>query len=228
MDNADFKTLRTTAGWTQVQAAGKLGVTQAYLSMVERGMRPVSDELTAKALQVFEVPPMQLPLKEAKESHWTTSRFEEELGAMGYPGYAYLRGTPSSNPAELLLAALNTDNLGARVREGLPWLPFHFPEMNWRWLVSHAKLANRQNRLAYVVQLAMQVADKHGMSALAKRLDTELQVLELSRLAGEDTLCHQRMTQAERRWLLANRPAQAAHWNLLTDLVPEHLAHVVE
>jgi hypothetical protein len=33
------------------------------------------------------------------------------------------------------------------------------------------------------------------------------------------------MTVAERRWLHNKRPPEAQHWNLLTDLVPEHLPY---
>jgi hypothetical protein len=41
----------------------------------------------------------------------------------------------------------------------------------------------------------------------------------------EDTLCHESMTEAERRWLRERRPEEARHWNLLTGLVPEHLSY---
>jgi transcriptional regulator with XRE-family HTH domain len=57
MDGADLRTLRTSTGWNQELAAKKLKVTQAYLSMVERGNRPLLQELTTKVLRVFQVPP---------------------------------------------------------------------------------------------------------------------------------------------------------------------------
>jgi hypothetical protein len=50
-------------------------------------------------------------------------------------------------------------------------------------------------------------------------------LLERSRLVREDTLCHDSMTQAERKWLRQNRPPDAEHWNLLTDLDVRHLAY---
>ena len=50
-------------------------------------------------------------------------------------------------------------------------------------------------------------------------------VLDRSRLAKEDTLCHDSLTEAERKWLRVNRPPQAAHWNLLTDMKAENLPH---
>jgi hypothetical protein len=33
------------------------------------------------------------------------------------------------------------------------------------------------------------------------------------------------MTAAERRWLQRNRPDEARHWNLLTDVQLQHLAY---
>ena len=50
--------------------------------------------------------------------------------------------------------------------------------------------------------------------------------LERSRLAREDTLSNESMTQAERKWLRQNRPSKARHWNLLTDLDVRHLDYV--
>jgi hypothetical protein len=48
-------------------------------------------------------------------------------------------------------------------------------------------------------------------------------VLERSRLVREDTLCHESLTETEPRWLRENRPAEARHWNLLTDMKAENL-----
>jgi hypothetical protein len=48
-----------------------------------------------------------------------------------------------------------------------------------------------------------------------------------SLLAREDTLCNETMTNAERKWLAAQRPAAAEDWNLLTDLSPHHLNYYV-
>ncbi|PYU12152.1 MAG: transcriptional regulator, partial [Acidobacteria bacterium] len=39
MNGRELKEARLHRGWTQQQAAGKLGVTQAYLSMLEHGHR---------------------------------------------------------------------------------------------------------------------------------------------------------------------------------------------
>ncbi len=130
------------------------------------------------------------------------------------------------NPAELLLLALDSENLDARVTEALPWLPFHFPEMNWEWLTSESKSRDRQNRLAHVALLASDVAQKRGDMQLAEKLRSRVTALKRSGLANEDTLAKSSMSQAERKWLRTHRTPSAAHWNLLTDLKAEDLQHV--
>jgi len=47
----------------------------------------------------------------------------------------------------------------------------------------------------------------------------------MTRVLREETLCHDSLTQSERPWLQSNRSDEAKHWNLLTDLSPEHLSH---
>jgi hypothetical protein len=73
--------------------------------------------------------------------------FSSELGALGYPGFSYLRSRRRRNPAEVLLEALNEPNLDARVAEGLPWLAMTYVDMDWDWLVRNTKVHDRQNRL---------------------------------------------------------------------------------
>src|SRR5216683_8380248 len=96
---------------------------------------------------------------------------------------------------------------------------------DWDWAVQNAKLLDRQNRLGFVVTLASQLASKSTEPHRSARLNEYAAVLERSRLAKEDTLCHDSLTEAERKWLRANRPATAAHWNLLTDMKAENLPH---
>jgi len=223
----DLKNARKASAWTQAQAAAQLGVTQAYLSMVERGERAVSSELASKAVEVFEVPATALPLTE----YWLHTRdagfFQSMLGSLGYPGFAYLRSSARLNPVEVLMEALDSDDLDSRVTEALAWLPLAYPHLNWDWLGANAKLRDRQNRLGFVVELARQAAARGGSSQLEEELATRVAKLESSRLVKEDTLCRESMTRAERAWLRAHRPKSAEHWNLLTDLTVEQLDHVV-
>jgi transcriptional regulator with XRE-family HTH domain len=226
MTGAELKSVRKASSWTQAQAAVRLGVTQAYLSMVERGERAVSSELASRAVEVFEVPATALPLAEYQTRAHDAGFFQAMLGSLGYPGFAYLRGSARQNPTELLMEALDSDDLDSRVTEAMAWLPLTYPHLNWDWLTSNAKLRDRQNRLGFVVALARQAAERDGRSQLEQELGARVAKLEPSRLAKEDTLCRESMTRAERAWLREHRSKLAEHWNLLTDLTVEQLEHV--
>lgn len=222
----DLKSAREALNWTQAKAAHRLGVTQAYLSMVERGGRPVSDDLTSAVLRVFPLPATARPIEDRFATNAGEEFFRRALGELGYPGFAYLPSQERLNPAELLLLALDSEDLDARVTEALPWLPYRFPEMNWNWLTTEGKSRDRQNRLAYVTLLASDVAQKRGDTQLAKKLCSRVAALECSRLANEDTLAKDSMSQSERTWLRTHRTPLAAHWNLLTDLKAEDIQHL--
>ncbi len=228
MDGTMLREARQNKNWTQQQTARALGVTQAYLSMLEKGRRTVSESFVRKALKVLDLPPTALPLSSEDSVAPLPSRkhdFTEDLGALGYPGFAYLRTKVQQNPAGVLLDALNEPNLDARVAEGLPWLALTYADMDWDWLVRNVKIRDRQNRLGFAVSLASEVAESKNDSERARKLRQRLQVLESARLAREDTFCHDSMTQVEREWLREHRSRVAAHWNLLTDMKGEHLAY---
>jgi len=219
----ELKAARLASAWTQNDAADRLGVTQGYMSMLERGNRPVSDDLAAKAAKVLKVHATALPMGQHHRCRPNEPYFQKALGALGYPGFAYLLRSPKLNPAELLMEAIDADDLDSRVVEALPWLPFAYPKMDWTWLITNAKTRDRQNRLAFVTELAAQVAGEKGDADTEKILMGIVETLERSRLAGEGTLCKEAMTDAERKWLRTHRPRSAKHWNLLTDLCVEHL-----
>lgn len=226
MTGADLKTARSLCCWTQSEAADRLGVTQAYLSMVERGLRPVSEQLASTALNVYSLPATARPVGGRAAADQTEEFFKRALGKLGYPGFAYLDGQEVLNPAELLLLAIDSNDLDSRVTEALPWLPYRFPDLNWEWLLHESKVRDRQNRLAYVTDLSRQIADANADTLRVEALGSRVAALERSRLAGEDTLCRESMSEAERRWLRSHRSERAAHWNLLTDLKLEDLSHV--
>jgi transcriptional regulator with XRE-family HTH domain len=226
MTGRDLRDARRKKGWTQEETAEKLGVTQAYLSMLESGRRSMPSALASLAVETLQAPPTALPVHpQALETPPGSEKLGLQLAALGYPGFAHVRAKARRNPAEVLLAALNAANLETRVTEGLPWLALAYADMDWDWAVQNAKLLDRQNRLGFVVTLASQLASKSTDPHRAGRLREYLGVLERSRLVKEDTLCHDSLTEAERAWLRSNRPAEAAHWNLLTDMQAEHLPH---
>ena len=231
MDGNMLKEARLEKDWTQEQAALALDVTQAYLSMLEKGHRPLSERFVQKALKVLNLPPTALPLRSEEVAMPLSSQkrdFSAELSALGYPGFAYLRSRRRRNPAEVLLEALNEPNLDARVAEGLPWLALTYVDLDWDWLVRNAKVRDRQNRLGFAVSLAGDVAEGKNDMQRARELRQYLDVLEGARLAREDTFCHDSMTQAERAWVREHRSPAAAHWNLLTDMKGEQLAYASE
>ena len=62
MTGQDLRDARRKKGWTQEETAEKLGVTQAYLSMLERGRRLMPSDLTRLAVETLHAPPTALPL----------------------------------------------------------------------------------------------------------------------------------------------------------------------
>src|SRR6266481_3006548 len=157
MNGQDLREARRKKGWTQVETAEKLGVTQAYLSMLERGRRTLPYDLARLAVETLHAPPTALPLRDqAFAVPVQSGKLSLQLAALGYPGFAHLRAKAQHNPAEVLLTALNAANLDDRVTEGLPWLALAYADMDWDWAVQNAKLLDRQNRLGLVVTLASQ------------------------------------------------------------------------
>ncbi|HLX45403.1 MAG TPA: helix-turn-helix transcriptional regulator [Bryobacteraceae bacterium] len=209
--------------WTQQVAARKLGVSQPYLSLLESGTRQVTDQLAEKAAELYGTLPTTLPLAENPASN--PEMLVEDLAALEYPGFSHVRARQKRNPAAVLFAALRQNDLDSRVVEALPWVLLRYPALDWNWLVDRAKLNNLQNRLGYVTHLAFQLADASANHGVVEELARQRDVLENSRLAREDTLCHDSLSEAERAWVRNTRPAEAQHWNLLTDLRPEHLRY---
>jgi transcriptional regulator with XRE-family HTH domain len=220
-----LRAARASRRLTQAQVADRLGVTQAYVSMLEQGRRTIPDPLKANVAQIYGLGPTALPVVPETAS-WTNAEVAAALASLGYRPFSYLRGRRRRNPASVLLGALRLTNLEARAAEALPWVLLAYPDLDWDWLTQEAKLADVQNRLGFVVTLARQVAERKGDTALADKLRPRESVLERSRLAREDTFAQDSLTQAERRWLRQNRGPEAEHWNLLTGHRADQLRHV--
>lgn len=230
MTGQDLRNARRRRGWTQHHAAQKLGMTQAYLSMLESGRRAISRSATRRVLRTLDVPPTTLPLPDQLQRPAAPNELlRDDLAALGYPGFAYLQHTRrmQRNPAQVLFTALNEPDLDMRVVEGLPWLAFTFTELAWDWLVKNAKLHDRQNRLGFTVALAKELARKAGDQSRADNLSQREGLLQESLLAKDGTYCHDSMTEAERDWLRQHRASDARKWNMLSDLNAEYLTHAV-
>jgi transcriptional regulator with XRE-family HTH domain len=224
MKTSWLRSARRQKGWTQRETARKLGLSQPYLSLLEQGHRPLTKRLLAKLQRHLDVPATELPV-EAPTPHVSPQHVAEALGGLGYPGFTYLKRGARWHPARLLLTALAQPNLEMRLAEALPWVVVHYPNLSWDWLLEQVKVRDAQNRLGFVVTLARRLAEEAGHHETALKLAGVEQQLERARLVREDTLGRESMTVAERRWLRDRRPAEAQHWNVLTDLVTEHLPY---
>lgn len=220
-----LRTARRSAGLSQHQAADRLGVSQAYLALLERGRRPLTARLRSRIANLYGLGPVSLLPSAENLGDWDAASLAAGLASLGYPGFRQLAGTPSHNPATILLAAIASSNVEVRVLEALPWLAVEHSNLDWEWLMRESKIRDLQNRLGFVVTLARQVAEKCGNTAAACRLREVEGILDRARLVREDTLCQDSLSDAERRWLRRTRPREADHWNLLTDLKAETLPY---
>lgn len=228
MTGTDLKSGRKHKGWTQEEAATRLSVSQPYLSLMEKGARPVPEKLARKAASAFGLSAATLPVEATWENVQPkdSKTLARDLAAVGYPGFAYLKAKrKKKNPGEVLLSALSARCLESRVVEALPWLLLEYPDLDWNSLVSAAKARDLQNRLGLVTCYARRVAEKRGEDDKVELLRKRERELERSRLFLEDTFCNDSLTRTERRWLERHRPNEAKHWRVLTDLSPEHLSY---
>ncbi|MEP6960439.1 MAG: helix-turn-helix domain-containing protein [Acidobacteriota bacterium] len=188
---------------TQVDAAALLGVSQPYLSLLEKGVRPLTKALRSRMDTAVTL----------KSDDSTDDRFREQMSAMGYPPFAHLPSPRvKPNPDVLLLEVLSQHDADARVVEALPWLVRQYAsKMNFPWLVRQAKLRNLQNRMGFLFQAAGVETPQFVAAA---------HELAPSRLLEEATLCWDSMPAATRNWVRAKRSPLAEYWNVVTTMRP--------
>ena len=195
---------RKRNGLTQVDAASLLGVSQPYLSLLERGARPMTAALRNR---------MHAACRHGQQET-SDDPFRAQLSALGYSGFAHAaRSRSKPRPDALLMSVLARTDTDSRVVEALPWLARnHAGEMDLSWLVRQAKLQNLQNRLGFLLQVA---------GAESPEVLSAVRELERARLLQEATMCWDSMPPATREWMRANRTPLAKHWNVLTRLQTE-------
>ncbi|MGH6689509.1 MAG: helix-turn-helix domain-containing protein [Gammaproteobacteria bacterium] len=230
MSARDLRAARLAKSWTQTEAARRLGVSQPYLAMLERGQRRLAPNLALRAAKLYGLSPTVVPRSPQRLStRLDAATLARDLAGLGYPGLAYLRlrsWTPK-NPGDVLLTALAQDDLEPRLVEALPWVALRYcTTLDWSSVLPAAKIHDLQNRLGFVVDLARRLAERAGDERKAGALANLESQLERSRLAREDTLCRASLPEAERRWLAQHRPDAAKHWNLLTDWTADALRYV--
>ena len=216
-DSQLLREARKSKGWTQADLASRLGLSQGYVSLLEGGRRDVPDGLRKQLTRLMDLSPVNLPLP-PEPAALTGEDVAKALARLGYAGFAHLAGGRRMNPAALVVGALLSLDLDARLAEALPWVLRRHADLDWAWLVSQAKLHDLQNRLGFLVTLARRTADALGDVAAVGRLAAAERLLERSRLDRDDPLSMVRMTGAEVRWIQAHRPADAARWRVLSRL----------
>jgi transcriptional regulator with XRE-family HTH domain len=226
MSGETLRKARQEHGWTQAEAGARLGVSQAYVAMLEKGRRRVPANLVRKAVRALKLNPILLPPPK-KLSAASVAELARDLSRLGYPGFAYLRGGWLKNPGEVLLTALVQPRLDSRVAEALPWLLLRYSEVDSDWLVTQARLLNLTNRLGFVVDLAKRVLERNSETNSPRyhALTHLSEALRSSRLDVEDTFGQESLTEMERSWLRINRPPDAQFWHLLTNWKPECLQY---
>ncbi len=137
------------------------------------------------------------------------------IGSLGYPGFSHLRSGEPVDPAAVLLDAIDRDELDPRVREGLPWIPRAFPDLNWDWLIAEAQRRNLQNRLGFIVDLA---ALSSSYLAVHQKLTAVTERIAEIRRDEWDTLSNQSMTKDERAFVHSLRFPIAERWHIDSDL----------
>ena len=86
-----LKAGRLKAALTQVQAARRLGVSQPYLSQLEKGDRPITSELARSSATLYRLSATALPMPESgpQQVPANADTLARQLAGLGYPGFAH-------------------------------------------------------------------------------------------------------------------------------------------
>lgn len=218
---------RLARNWEQQETATKLDLSQPYLSLIESGKRPVTEKLARRAVRVFKLPPTALPVTSLSNNLRSNGGdlLASKLAGLGYPKYSHLKKTKKTNPAAVLMSALETDELDSRTVEALPWLIFNFSEMDWMPVINSAKLNDAQNRLGFLLSLAGDLSKQKQNEAKLALFKNLLTILGKSRLLSNDSFRRRSLAESEKAWLIKNRSRNARYWRMLSNLSANHLTY---
>lgn len=117
-----MKRARTARHWTQAELATRLGVSQGYVCLLERGARPVPTSLARTLARLLERPPSALPASADSDAD-DAGGAARARAALGYARFAdRRRRSERRNPAVLVLRCLRAPDVDARIVEALVWL----------------------------------------------------------------------------------------------------------
>lgn len=225
-----IRAYRESLGLSQVALAKVLGVTQAYVSQLEAGLRPVTRQLAARLAALPErqkLPPTVFPV-ETGALGAADADLAADLAALGYPGFQSRERHAPRNPAAVVLSIIGRRQVAPAVMGAVPWVLLRFSDLDRGWLVAQSRLNNLQNRLGFLTDLALAIAaprvasDRFDQLHL-RALESLRADLEESRLVKEDTLARE-LSPSERQFFAENRSDLARHWNLLTGLTKDTIS----
>ena len=210
---------------SQGELARALSVTQAYISQLESGSRPISRSLAERLGALPDLPPSVIPAGHAALDD-RDADLAADAGALGYPTFAAYAGPRRRNPAAVIVSILARDQVAPGVMAAVPWLLLSHPGFDTAWLVDQVRLRNLQNRLGFLTDLALELAGASFTidDAHAGELRVLRDKLEESRLANEGTLARV-LTPAERQFFEEHRSAAARHWHMLTGMTTAQLSY---
>ena len=107
-DAGGLKAARLNTGWSQQEAASRLGVSQPYYSQMERGDRPLPAHLVSRAVRKLHLAPTVLPIPPLATQFAPVAPDElaSALARLGYEGFAHLgKYAKAYNPAYLVVGA---------------------------------------------------------------------------------------------------------------------------
>src|SRR5689334_24327055 len=97
MTGQALRDARKKRGWTQADLAGRLGVSQGYVCLLERDQRSVPGRLAQRLASLLNLSPSRRPLS-ATMTPLEADAATHALGTLGYPGFAHYRQRQSLNP----------------------------------------------------------------------------------------------------------------------------------
>ena len=88
MKATQLKKARQAVGLTQTQLADRLGKSQGYVSLLERGQRSPSASVATRLAVALNLPPTARPLRVGKRglTRFDADRTAKSLATLGYPG----------------------------------------------------------------------------------------------------------------------------------------------
>ena len=198
---------RQNSGWNQARLAARLGVAQAYVSMMER--EDVRCRIAWRGGAIcFSCRPRfcRCPDKGAGQTgrRGLDCRESRPVGISWFQVFVQARTKTASCRASS--PGIGPPAARTEASEALAWLLLQFEDLDAAWLVGEAESPDLQNRLGFTVSLARNVAHHSPeFGHRSRSLKALEEKLKPSRLANEGTFGGGEMSQGMPAWVRKNR-----------------------